>query len=85
VVTVNCSLYLLFLCLVLSALYFNVFSEIVTNLSIYRKAVASHSPGLPLRLPWVKRSSLFNRNAVATIVATRSGLVNQYSLTPGLK
>jgi hypothetical protein len=42
---------------------------------LYRKAVPPHSPGLPLRLPWVtKLNGRFNRNAVASIGATRSGL-----------
>jgi hypothetical protein len=42
----------------------------------YREAVMSQSPGLPLRLPWgTELDGRFNRKAVASIGATRSGLI----------
>src|ERR1700738_1686358 len=53
---------------------------------LYRKAVPSHSPGLPLRLPWgTELNGRFNRNAVASIGATRSGLIMICTYYPRLK
>jgi hypothetical protein len=49
----------------------------------YRKAVASQSPGLLLRLPWVTGlNGRFNRNAVASAGATRSGLTMIWNCLP---
>jgi len=50
--------------------------------SLYREAVSSQSPRVPLRLPWVLSDfDITNRNAVAApIDATRSGLEKMATL-----
>ena len=40
--------------------------KFLLNQSVYREAVATQSPGLPLRQPWVRKSIIHNRNAVAS-------------------
>ena len=52
---------------------------------VNRNAVTSRSPGLPLRLPWVKATGPINRNAVAAGDATRSGLIILRGDDPGLR
>src|SRR6266850_3599861 len=52
---------------------------------LYRKAVAPYSPGLPRRQPRVTGNGQFNRNAVASTGATRSGLIMIGDSSPVLK
>src|SRR5690242_7368864 len=53
---------------------------------LYREAVASHSPRLPPRQPWVSMSERFQpQRGCVNLVATRSGLLKKSQYDPGLK
>jgi hypothetical protein len=54
------------------------------DFTLYRNAVASHSPGLPLWLPWDFDSSIIQpQRGCVPVVATRSGLIMRILLTQG--